>query len=102
MAGASPVASSIVTPASADLGSEAIDRPGGDIDEVDGCQREGEASRLELGQVEQVAHQALQPSSLAQDDVAALGRVGQRAVGDRLGVPADRRERCSQVVAHRQ
>ncbi len=52
---------------------------------------------------EQVGHQPLEPPGLGADDLGgALLRVAtfDRAVGDRLGVPADRRERRPQIVRH--
>ena len=58
--------------------------------------------RLELGQVEQVAHEALQPARLGDDHVGRLSVVLDRPVLDGFGKPADGGERGPQVVRDRQ
>ena len=61
-----------------------------------------ELAALELGQVEQVAHQPFESPGLGQDDARRLPGVGRGAVGDGLGVAPDRGQRRAQVVRHRQ
>ena len=60
---------------------------------------------VEAGEVEEVGDEALEPARFRRDHVGgADARVPtlDRAVGDRLGVPADRGERRAQVVRHAQ
>ncbi len=47
------------------------------------------------------ADQSFEASGVAADDLAGVGRVGDRAVPERLGVAGDGGERGSQVVGHR-
>ena len=62
-----------------------------------------ELVRVEPGEVEQVGDEAFEPAGLRRDhvggaDAGVLALDG--AVGDRLGVAADRRQRRAQVVRH--
>ena len=60
---------------------------------------------VEAGEVEEVGDEPLEPARLRRDHLGgadARVRALDRAVGDRLGVAADRRERRAQVVRHAQ
>ena len=69
--------------------------------EVDLLDVEREAARLEAGEVEQVADQPLQAPGLREHDLERrllLLLAVDHAVGDRLHVPLDRRQRRAQLV----
>ena len=69
--------------------------------EVDRLAAHGELGAVHAGQVEQVTDEPLQPARLEADDARRL--IGaERAVGEALGVAADRCQRRLQLVAHRE
>ena len=88
-------------PALGRIGHEPVDGHLGQLTEIERFELEREARRLQLGEVEQIGHQPLEPPRLRRDHLGRPLRVA-GAVGDGLGVPADRRERGAQIVAHRQ
>jgi hypothetical protein len=57
---------------------------------------------VEAGQREQLGDEALEAFGLGGDHRRGGGRLAHGAVGDRLGVATDRRQRRTQVVADRQ
>src|SRR5205085_9661251 len=69
-----------------------------DAEHVDVDRMDGELSRLEPREVHQVADEPLEPLRLADDDAARFPRVRRGAVGQRLAVAADGRERRAQLV----
>ena len=94
------------TPRSRADGWNAVDRL---VDHRAGVDRRGverELVGVEAGEVEEVGDEALEPARLGRDHLARRGCCSSRpldgAVGDRLRVPADRRERRAQVVRHAQ
>ena len=79
-----------------------LDRPAGHLAGIDVARLDAEALGLEPGQVEQVAHRALEPPGLGVDDGHAAGDVVGGAVGQGVGVAADGGERGAQLVGDRQ
>ena len=65
---------------------------------VDRLQVEREAVGVQPGQVEQVLDQSLEAARLAADDGGCFRRVVGGPVDHRLGVAADRGQRCPQLV----
>ena len=78
--------------------AKALGRLGHHLGDIGGTHVEGEAASIELRQLEQVAHQALEAARLGGDHCRRLRVVGGLALGDGLGEPSDRRERGAQVV----
>ena len=77
------------------------DRSLADVEEVDLLDVERELARLEAREVEQVADQALQAPGLGEHDLergVLLLLALDHAVGDRLHVALDRRQRRAQLV----
>ena len=68
---------------------EPLRRLAHDLPQVGRPHLQGEGAGVELGQVEQVAHEAFEPARLGGDDPGRLGRVGRRPVAHRLGEPPD-------------
>ncbi len=82
-------------------GHERLRSVGDDATGVDRPGRESELVRVEAREVEEIGDEALQAPCLGADDARGASlrvRVGEHAVGERLGVPADRGQRCPQVV----
>ena len=77
-------------------------RLGDQSSQVHGAQVEAEVVRAEPREVEQVAHEAVQPLRLALHPSADLLhlRAGDDAVGERLGEAGDGGERRTQLVRH--
>ena len=94
--------STICRPALAAAGQEPLRGRRDHLGGVRRAQGDRHLPRLELGQVEQVANEALQPARLRDDHVGRLPVVLDRPVLYRLGEAADGGERRAQVVRHRQ
>ena len=73
---------------------------GGDVAQVDRSRREPERPGSQPGQVEQVAHQPVEPARLAEDGVAGLGRVGRGAVGGYVKRRKGQCRRARQIARH--
>ena len=79
----------------------ALVRGGGHVAEVERLTSDGERASPQTGEIEEIADEPLEPARLAADHCADAGRL-EDPVLERLGMAADRGERCLELVADRQ